>query len=58
MFFISCAFLVITNVQYVIFASGKTQVWNNPNENKSIENGTDSNEKEEKSDKKTEDDRL
>jgi hypothetical protein len=37
-FFISCAFLVLTNVVYLIFASGKTQEWNIP-VTKSIESG-------------------
>jgi MFS transporter, ACS family, solute carrier family 17 (sodium-dependent inorganic phosphate cotransporter), other len=43
-FFISCGFLVITNMVYIIFATGKTQAWNNPEQpNKSLENGTTEN---------------
>lgn len=42
-FFISCAFLVLTNTVYLIWASAKTQWWNDPGRqaanNKTIENG-------------------
>lgn len=39
-FFISCGFLVLTNMVYIIFATGKTQSWNNPSQPiKSLENG-------------------
>lgn len=44
-FFISCAFLVSTNIIFIAFATGKTQVWNNPGEqaaaNKALENGSE-----------------
>lgn len=50
-FFISCGFLVLTNMVYVIWATGKTQPWNNPKQAiKPIENGiTEKDEKMEKS---------
>ncbi|CRK93649.1 CLUMA_CG007178, isoform A [Clunio marinus] len=41
-FFISCAFLIFTNIIYIIFASAKVQPWNTPEgyepDNKTIEN--------------------
>jgi MFS transporter, ACS family, solute carrier family 17 (sodium-dependent inorganic phosphate cotransporter), other len=38
-FFISCAVLVLTNMVYIIWATGKTQPWNNPSQPKAVENG-------------------
>lgn len=38
-FYISCAFLVLTNMVYLLGASGKTQVWNTPASQKIAENG-------------------
>lgn len=61
-FYISCAFLVITNIIYVVFSSGETQSWNDPDSEKPLEDGS-AEEKEdekqiEKSEKAKEDDRL
>ena len=38
-FYISCAFLVTTNIIYILFATGKTQPWNTPGMNVPLENG-------------------
>lgn len=37
-FFISCGFLTLTNLVYLLWASGKMQPWNEP-EREHIENG-------------------
>lgn len=37
-FFISCGFLTLTNLVYLLWASGKMQPWNEP-ERPHIENG-------------------
>lgn len=43
-FFISCGFLILTNLIYIIWASAKTQPWNIPGSvadvNKTVDNGT------------------
>lgn len=53
-FYISCAFLVVTNIIYVVFSSGKTQPWNDPAFNKPIEDGNVEEKKDEKQIEKTE----
>lgn len=45
-FIISCAFLVATNLVYIIWASAETQPWNTPVQPKLIENGTENSENE------------
>lgn len=58
-FYVSCGFLVFTNLQYVIFASGKTQPWNTPAEHNVIENGIEGKDTEnEKSEKLRKDEKL
>lgn len=42
-FIISCVILVVTNIVYLIFASGETQAWNTPVQTKLIENGVHAN---------------
>lgn len=48
-FFISCAILILTNLVFVIWASGETQPWNDPRtmngkSNGTIESGTENEE--------------
>lgn len=55
-FFISCGVLVLTNIVYLIWASGETQPWNTPEQPKLIENGF--HEKDEKSEKSKDEPKL